>query len=96
MNPLLHLLSGKILLVVITLSWLLPASAQAQSTLNSVLEEQVLKVGLINDRHHYHLTGDGPTGFDYGYARGLADYLGVTLQAVPFYSETKLYRALSN
>ena len=96
MNPLLHHLSGKVLLVAITLSWLLPASAQAQSTLNTVLEEQVLKVGLINDRHHYHLTGDGPTGFDYGYARGLADYLGVTLQVVPFYSEAKLYQALTN
>ena len=96
MNPLLHHLSGKVLLVAITLSWLLPASARAQSTLNTVLEEQVLKVGLINDRHHYHLTGDGPTGFDYGYARGLADYLGVTLQVVPFYSEAKLYQALTN
>ena len=96
MNPLPHHLSGKILLVAITLSGLLPASVQAQSTLSRVLEEQVLKVGLINDRHHYHLTGNGPTGFDYGYARGLADYLGVTLQIEPFYSEEKLYQALSN
>ncbi len=96
MNPLLHHVSGKILLVAITLSWLLPASVMVQSTLNSVLEEQTLKVGLINDRHHYHLSGNGPTGFDYGYARGLADYLGVTLQVVPFYSEAKLYQALTN
>ena len=96
MNPLLNHLSGKVLLVAITLSGLLPASVIAQSTLNSVLEEQTLKVGLINDRHHYHLTGNGPTGFDYRYARGLADYLGVTLQVVPFYSETKLYQALTN
>ncbi|MDG6096026.1 hypothetical protein EXU34_01030 [Alteromonas sp. ZYF713] len=96
MNSLLHHLSGKVLLVAITLSWVFPASAQARSTLNTVLEEQILKVGLINDRHHYHLTGDGPTGFDYGYARGLADYLGVTLQVVPFYSEAKLYKALTH
>lgn len=96
MNPLLHYLSGKVLIVAMTLSWLLPTSAQAQSTLNRVLQEQVLKVGLINDRHHYHLTGDGPTGFDYGYARGLSDYLGVTLQVVPFYSEVNLYQALTN
>ena len=96
MHPLLHHLSVKVLLVAITLSWVLPASVKAQSTLNTVLEEQVLKVGLINDRHHYHLTGDGPTGFDYDYARGLADYLGVTLQVVPFYSEAKLFPALTN
>lgn len=96
MNPLLHRLTSKILFITCAIGWLLMASAQAQTTLNAILQEQVLKVGLINDRHHYHLTGNGPTGFDYDYARGYADYLGVSLQIVPFYSEAKLYQALSN
>lgn len=69
---------------------------QAQTTFATLLQEGVVTIGVINDRHHYHVTSEGPQGFDYAYASGYADYLGVALNIVPFYTESELRNALRN
>ena len=67
---------------------------QAQTSLATLLQKGEVSIGVINDRHYYHVNADGPQGLDYAYASGYADYLGVTLNIVPFYAESELLNAL--
>ncbi|GGF51956.1 hypothetical protein [Alteromonas lipolytica] len=85
----------RLLLLPLCLGFSALCCVQAQTSLINILQKGELKVGVLNDRHHYHTTADGPQGFDYLYARGYADYLEVALTVVPFYGEQDLLNALT-
>lgn len=96
MTPNVALLSTRLLYALPLLGLFFIPIALAQTTLDTIFQKHVIRIGLINDRHHYHLTAEGPVGFDYNYALGFADYLNVSLEVVPFYSEISLRNALIN
>ena len=50
------------------------------SSLEKVKQTKVLRVATVNSPTTYYQGPDGPTGFEYDLARGLAEKLGVELQ----------------
>ncbi|MDC8830424.1 hypothetical protein [Alteromonas gilva] len=63
--------------------------------LHSIIDSAALNVGVINDEHHHRFLKSGHAGTDASLARGFADYLGVKLTIVPFYTEQALMQALA-
>ncbi|NVK53971.1 MAG: transporter substrate-binding domain-containing protein [Alteromonadaceae bacterium] len=66
----------------------------AHADLLSIIDRDTLNIGVINDEHHHRLLKSGHAGTDAELAKGFADYLGVKLNIVPFYSEDALIGAL--
>ncbi|MFT5277659.1 MAG: membrane-bound lytic murein transglycosylase F [Glaciecola sp.] len=72
------------------------AQQQPPSSLTSVLESGVLKVGSVYGRTTYYNGSNSPEGFEYELAQGFADYLGVRLEVYPYYSYRELLPTLDN
>ncbi|WP_409220069.1 membrane-bound lytic murein transglycosylase MltF [Alteromonas sp. W364] len=84
----------------ITFSTLLFMSSCSQpqhaSSLSSILQSGVLKVGSVYGRTTYYNGSTSPEGFEYELAQGFADYLGVRLEVYPYYSYRELLPQLEN
>lgn len=68
---------------------------QQPSSLQRVLDEGVLKVGTNYGRTTYYHGVVGREGFEYELAQGFADYLGVELEVLPYYSLNDLFPQLA-
>lgn len=66
----------------------------APTTLETIADDGVLRVGTLYGRTSFYQGPNGPAGFEYELSAGFADYLGVTLEVYPFYSLTDLKFAL--
>lgn len=64
----------------LALSGSLTTCTPPASTLEKVRRTGVLRVATVNSPTTYYLGADGPTGFEYDLAKGLATRLGVELQ----------------
>ena len=66
------------------------------SSLSSILEVGVLKVGSVYGRTTYYNGSTSPEGFEFELAQGFADFLGVKLEVYPYYSYRELLPQLDN
>lgn len=66
------------------------------SSLSSILESGVLKVGSVYGRTTYYNGPTSPEGFEFELAQGFADFLGVKLEVYPYYSYRELLPQLDN
>lgn len=69
---------------------------QPPSSLTSILESGVLKVGSVYGRTTYYNGSTSPEGFEFELAQGFADYMGVRLEVYPYYSYRELLPQLDN
>jgi len=66
------------------------------SSLSSILESGVLKVGSVYGRTTYYNGSTSPEGFEFELAQGFADFMGVRLEVYPYYSYRELLPQLEN
>ncbi|WP_412971057.1 membrane-bound lytic murein transglycosylase MltF [Glaciecola sp. MF2-115] len=66
------------------------------SSLTTIFESGVLKVGSVYGRTTYYNGSTSPEGFEFELAQGFADFLGVKLEVYPYYSYRELLPQLDN
>jgi membrane-bound lytic murein transglycosylase F len=69
---------------------------EPSSSLSSILESGVLKVGSVYGRTTYYNGSTSPEGFEFELAQGFADFMGVRLEVYPYYSYRELLPQLDN
>lgn len=87
------------MLFIGTLSLLVLAACVEQNEplneLEQIVAENVITVGTVYGRNTFYYGQEGPTGFEYELSRGFAEYLGVELELLPFYSYEELIQELA-
>jgi membrane-bound lytic murein transglycosylase F len=85
---------------VLCLSLLLLACSkplpEQRNQLTDIYQRDQLRVGILHGPTSYYIGVDGPTGFEYELAKGLADRLGVELQLFPSFDLDDLQTKLKN
>lgn len=71
------------------------STPKQENRLQQVLHSGVLKVGTHYGLTTYYHGAQGPEGFDYELASGFANYLGVKLEVLPYYSMAELFNQLN-
>jgi membrane-bound lytic murein transglycosylase F len=64
------------------------------NSLKKVLDAGVLKVGTQYGVTSFYNSASGPQGYEYEMAKGFADYLGVELEILPYYTINELFPQL--
>lgn len=64
------------------------------NSLKKVLDAGVLKVGTQYGVTSYYNSANGPQGYEYEMAKGFANYLGVELEILPYYTVNELFPQL--
>ncbi|WP_193331249.1 membrane-bound lytic murein transglycosylase MltF [Pseudoalteromonas ulvae] len=85
--------------IVLLLSLVVLISCSKQETptqLQKINQQNKIRIGFLVGQSTYYLSGDGEEGFEYELAAAFADFLGVELEVVPFFSLSDLFPRLNN
>ncbi|ABE54558.1 Lytic transglycosylase, catalytic [Shewanella denitrificans OS217] len=85
-----------VILLGLLLSGCQPAEVVEIEASPKAQKRTVLKVGTLYGPQIYVNNSQGETGFDYEMANRFADYLGVSLEMIPFTDRKQLFKALKD
>lgn len=70
--------------------------AKPSNELKRILVENKIVIATEYGANSYYLQNDQPSGFEYELAQGFADFIGVTLEIKPYYSDANMLKDLHN
>ncbi|ATC95977.1 membrane-bound lytic murein transglycosylase F [Pseudoalteromonas tunicata] len=87
----------RIIFLLISCCVLLACTEQENTTqLQKIVQQEKLRVGILVGQSTYYLDNDGEAGFEFELASAFADFLGVKLEVVPFFSRADIFPRLKN
>ncbi|CAH9059239.1 Membrane-bound lytic murein transglycosylase F [Pseudoalteromonas holothuriae] len=86
----------KWIFIAVILSVLLGCEQASNNQLENIKHKQVIRVGTLAGPGNYFQARHGEQGFEYELSAEFADFLGVQLQMVPFFSLSELFARLNS
>ena len=86
----------KAVVIIVMVFTLLGCEETTQTQLEKIKQKQLIRVGTLAGPGNYYQSRRGEQGYEYELSAEFADFLGVQLQMVPFFSLSELFARLDS